>query len=605
MHEESLHNLIREAESHLTNDSSTIGEYVDYSHHDTIEKIIAYLNSRHISGAKDSKGRDKPFFNIVTAAVNIWYRATDIDRKNIRFIPKTRSSIILAFIANVILQKWMDENRFGQFLNSWGRTLAQYGSAVVKFVEKKGELIPTVIPWNRLIVDPIDFDALPRIEKIYLTPAQLKKKKEYNQDAVQDLLDSLQQRENLDGTTKDLKNDFIELYEVHGELPVAHLKDQPSDEDWDNYSQQMHVLAYSETSEGEHKDFTLFSGREAKDPYMLTHLIEEDGRTLSIGAVEYLFDAQWMQNHTVKNVKDTLDLASKLIFQTSDQRYLGRNVLSAIETGDILIHRANEPLTQINNSKSDITAFQNFGAQWQEMARELTSTPDALRGNTLPSGTPYSLGAFLGTQSGGLFEIMTENKGLSIEDIMKTFVIPHIKKTLKNKDEILAILDSAGIEEIDSQYIPAKAIKNFNERSVESLLNGEVVEPFDKELEEGNIQEALAPMGNKRSFKPDKLGKKTWDELFSDFEWDNIRVEVTGENVEKQAVLQTLASLYTTTLQTDPVAANVILGKILTETGVVTPLEVANLRSRPTENLQGNPIEGIAQTNERESTSVQ
>jgi hypothetical protein len=48
--------------------------------------------------------------------------------------------------------------------------------------------------------------------------------------------------------------------------------------------------------------------RERKDPYMITHLIEEDGRTLSIGAVEYLFDAQWMQNHTVKNMKDLLDL---------------------------------------------------------------------------------------------------------------------------------------------------------------------------------------------------------------------------------------------------------------------------------------------------------
>ena len=104
---ETIHQIIREAEQNYLDRDTKMGKFVNWSMHDTIERIDAYLNSRHISGLQDSLGRDKPFFNIVSAAVNIWYRATDIDRKHIKFMPTKKSAVVLAFIANVILQNWM------------------------------------------------------------------------------------------------------------------------------------------------------------------------------------------------------------------------------------------------------------------------------------------------------------------------------------------------------------------------------------------------------------------------------------------------------------------------------------------------------------------
>ena len=455
--EQSLCEIVRKAEQDYVYNTTTMGKYVQWSMHDTIERIDAYLNSKHITGDKDSLGRDKPFFNIVTAATNIWYRATDIDRKDIRFIPQSAQSIPLAFVANVMLQNWMDENRFGVFLNEWGRSLARYGSSVVKFIEQNGKLIPSVIPWNRIITDPVDFNALPTIEKFYKTEDQLYKmvrENGYDKAMVDSLCDALRTRKTLDNQTQDNNSNFIELYEIHGELSQAIYKKskgiEPDEEDDDIFFQQMHVVSFVSTGSEEggnkkYQDYTLFSGKEARDPYMLTHLIKEDGRTLAIGSVEYLFDSQWMQNHTMKNMKDTLDLSSKLIFQTADASYVGRNVLSAIETGDIMIFADNKPLTQINNSKADVTALQNFSGMWNVLAQNITSTPDAIRGNTMPSGTPYSLAAFSGAQANSLFEIMTENKGLALEDMLTTFVIPNLKKSLKNKDEVVAILDDAGI----------------------------------------------------------------------------------------------------------------------------------------------------------------
>lgn len=598
---ETVQEIVRRAELNFLQGNTKLGKYVNHSMHDTIERIDAYLNSAHISGETDSLGRPKPFFNIVSSAVNIWYRATDIDRKDIKFVPNSASSVVLALVANVMLQNWMDENRFGQFLNQWGRSLARYGSSVPKFVEKDGKLIPTVIPWNRLIADAVDFDALPRIEKIYYTPSQLRQHPEYDQDAVDALINAVQSRRTLDKLTKDTQNEFIEVYEVHGELDTRLLDKKPKltipNKDI-KYRQQMHVVSFLEKDRpGEYDDYTLFKGKEGKDPYMKTDLIQEDGRTLSIGAVEYLFDAQWMVNHTAKNMKDTLDLASKMIFQTADSRYSSRNVLSAIETGDILVwdKQLGSELTQINTGKPDIQALQNFSQQWQTMAQDLTSTPDALRGNTLPSSTPYALGNLLSENASNLFELMTENKGLAIEDMMRTYVIPHLKKQLKHRDEIVAILDDAGVQQIDAMYIPREAIKRHNNRvkqqtfdAVDQLAQGGTpspIQPFNQPQEEANVRQELGPLGNQRFLKPDDMGEKQWSELFSDFQWDNIRVQVTNENGDTKAVLATLSSLLQTIapnpmILQDP-TARMLFNQILIETGKISPLQLSTASSQP------------------------
>ena len=173
---------------------------------------------------------------------------------------------------------------------------------------------------------------------------------------------------------------------------------------------------------------------------------------------------------------------------------------------------------------------------------------------------------------------MTENKGLAIEDMMVKYVIPHIQKQLKNTDEIVAVLDDAGVNEIDSIYVPKEAIKRFNKRSVEQILNGELPDVFDQQGEEQAIRQELAPLGNKRFFKPDEIGKKMWSEIMSDFQWDNIKVEVVNENSDKQAVMATLAGVLQT-LASNPLLlqdpnARTVFNSILRETGRISPIQL-------------------------------
>lgn len=581
--------LVRQLEDNYVNGETTLGKYVSFSQYENIEKIDAYLNSRHTSGLYDSMEREKPFFNIVTGATNIWYRATDIDRKNIRIKATKTKDFIGAFLATIHLQEWMKREGFGAFLNDWGRALARYGSAVVKFVEKGGRLHTEIVSWNRLISDTVDFENNPKIEKLYLTPSQLRANKAYDQDRVTELLNALESRETIDGEKKDNQNGYVEVYELHGELELSNLTE--NDEDEDEYVQQMHAISFVKSQESdEYDDFCLLKGREAKDPYMITHLIKEDGRSQSIGAVEHLFEAQWMVNYTAKQIKDQLDLASKIIFQTSDGNFVGQNALLNIEVGDILIHAKDQPITQISNASQDITSLQNFGGQWQLLAKEITSTPDSISGNTMPSGTAYRQVAILNQESHSLFEIMTENKGLAIEAMMRKYVLPFLKKKMDTSKEITATLDAHGIAQLDSMYIPNEAIRRNNAKLVYEAINNpleKAPEGLDVNAEQDNIKKELSQFGNQRFIKPSSLSDKTWKELFKDLEWE-VEVEVTNEQSDKEAVMTTLTTVLQT-IATNPAILQdpnmkMLFNKILETTGAISPIE-----------LTANPVESAPQ----------
>lgn len=581
--EDSIGAIVRKLENNFITGTTTKSKYVDESLYEDINKIEAYLNSKHISGDTDSMGREKPFFNIVLASRNIWYRATDIDRKNIKFKPAKSSDIFPAFAATEKLQTWMRKENFGAFLNDWGLTQAGYNEAVLKFVEKDGRLVPSVIPWTRIICDSIDFENNPKIEILEFTEGQLYQMEGYDQEVIEKLCDARKARETVGRQNKDNNADYIKLYEVHGLFPKSLRTGK--DEDDDTYEQQMFVLSFVSTGKNkdDYEDFILYAGKEEKDPYMLTALIREIDGSISLkGSVKTLFEAQWMVNHSVKAIKDHLDLASKLIFQTSDGNFVGQNALTAIETGDILIHSPNEPLTQMNNSSHDITSLQNFGSQWKALAQEIASTPDALMGNNAPSGTAWRQVEALQSEANSLFELMTENRGLDIERMMREFVIPFIKKGLNSKEEIVGMLEDYDIKKIDSRFIKNKATKLTNEQIVEKILNDETPTPEDQALlqaiNEKGLEAALKENGNTRFFVPSELDDKTWADVFKDFEW-NIVVDVTGESQFNREDLATLSTVFST-IGSNPMVlsdpnAKLLFNKILSITGAVSPVELA------------------------------
>jgi hypothetical protein len=577
-------------------------KFVNVSMREDIDKTEAYLNSKHTSGEKDYLGREKPFFNIVIAARNIWFRATDIDRKSIIITASKLAHTTFSFMATLLLQKWMRKNFFGQFLNDWGLSLANHGSTPLKFIEKDGELFSKVIDWNNFLCDQIDFENNPKIEKLWFTPAQLLKQ-DYDKDLVKKLLDNLAPRTTMDGQSKDSKDNYILVYEVHGELPLSLLTGD--DDDKDEYVQQMHVVSLQERKDkgDEYEAYCLYLGKESRDPYLLTHLIKKDGQTYSGGAVKNLFEAQWMANHSVKQIKDQLDLASKIVFQTPDGNFVGQNALTNIETGDILTHKINEPLTQLNN-KADISAIMSFKADWQAIGSQINGISEAMAGQNAPSGTAWRQVQALLQESHSLFELMTENKGLALEEMLRKFIVPFVKKQMDNTDEIAEILSDSQIKWIDSRYLPNQVISRVNDIKKQTILSGQIYdtanEPMDAQMAQIGVQQNLDQMGNQRFLKPSDIDETTWKEALKDLEWE-LDIDITGENKDKQGAMATL----TTVLQTiaNPATAavlqtpegKIVFSKILELSGTVSPLELSQMPKAQPMAQPAQPMQPINQ----------
>lgn len=587
---DNIFNLVKKAEKNLIHGKPIkIGKYAEHDHTEKIATIDAYINSQHISGKEDSIGREKPFFSIVLTTAYTWYKTTNIDRKHIVFIPRNAKQRLKALVATLKLRKWMDKKHFGQFLNEWGWTLARYGSAISKWVEKDGKLIPSVIAWDRMICDPIDFEGNLKAEKIYYTPAQLRQQK-YDPEAVEEAIEKFQEsRQTIEGEKVDVKNEYIGIYEVHGELPLSLLTGKEEDET--TYQQQMHVIFMQDNPKDLKKKIqvSLYSGKEKKCVYHLAHLIKEEGRTLGRGAIETLFDPQWMVNHSMKQVKDQLDLASKMVSQTSDPYFLGRNIATDVDTGSVLIHKENQPLTQVNFQSHDIPNILGILEQWKQGGKDISGVHEAVTGEQPPSGTPYRLQAMLSQQAQGLFDMMLQNKGLYLEEIIREYVLPHFKKQLKDTEEVIATLEGEELEEFDNLSLPAKLSQELMAR----LSSGHI--PSREELMMA-VEEHDNQLGSVRVLKPSHNENKTWKEYFEDLDMDAVEVEITGENRDKQAILTTLDSILQRMMM-NPEALNdpnirKVFNKIIDEVGGISPLELKG--ASPTQGAAGGQPQAMA-----------
>lgn len=580
---ESIHEIIRHAEDNYNNGYIQKSDHVIFYPKKDINRIAAYVDSKFIDGDIDEFGREKPFFQTGIAKRNITYRATDIDSKNIRTKVTKLKQTLLGLLAKAHLQNWIKESNLGQFLNDWGLVLATYNSAISKHVEKEGELISKVVPWGTIICDFVDFENNPKIEKLWFTPAQLRQNENYDQDMVELLIQAKTTRKGFSGRQIDQKADYIEVYEVHGELPLSCLTDK--DEDDTTYQQQMHIVSYNKSKgRGNYEDYTLFSGREKQDPYMLASLIpSEDGSVSLSGSIKNNFDSQWMINDTLKKVKDYLELALKMFFQTSDGDFQGKNTMTNADQGDIFTYKQNQPLTQLNN-RADINPGMAFINQWENQGNQNAGISEVMAGENPPSGTAWRQVQALLQESHSLFNLMRQNKGLAITQILNKFVAPYIQKKMDTTEEIMATLESYDIRQIDRAFIPNEAIRVANAQIKNDILNGKITQAPDLSAIESRIQNQLSIQGNKRFIKPSEISTTKWKDVFKNFSFI-FECDPTEEFEDKQSALATYDTIlkFLLGLQGRPMTTDekTVFNKLIELTGNISPLELGNDSASP------------------------
>lgn len=558
-----LYGYIKQIEEEYISRPITIVDGYDFLQYETLRKCELYSNSKFVSGDKDSLGRKKRFFNIVNGKKDIAKRATDLDTKDIKLTTDEPDDFTRVYILQKKIKNWMEESGFARFLNNAGETRPKYGGVIAKKTESKGKMKIDVVEWRNIITDQTDIENGFIIEKHFYTPSKLSKMKgiwDNVDEAIELATDSKRQA---NGNEVKTPGKYVEIYEFHGDIPEAYIKEGGDENEYVRY---MIICAGATKSNerGEKYDssIVLFQAEEKEIPYKYLAWDKVPGRALGKGIIEEGFEAQEGVNDAKMKELMAMELASKIIYKTDDNK-LGNNALTQMDNGHVIKLSKGTDFNQVNTMSSSVPAFENLVAAWEAQYKSATSTFDALSGESLPSGTPYRLGAILNTEAGSIFDYRREEFGIWVGEIMEDWVLPYVLKGVKNGDTFFAEFSPDELKKIDEAFIS----KHIAQMIIEENMQGRFV-PNELILQEmDKMKESLRATGGHRFLEIPK-------DYFKDLK-AKVSFETTGEQRNKAAMLETLSNIYQTTMASNPQDPKLqkILNKLMEVAGI-NPIEI-------------------------------
>lgn len=499
------------------NGEISITEGLNYSLKETIRQIDFISNSKYIDGGLDQFGREMPYYNITNYRLNVAIRATDFDTKDIQIVSETRDYIRSLLIGKRVKQ-WIKENRFSSTINRIGEKTPKYGFTLVKKVfDENGKLEVQVVRHTNAVVNQSDiFDSPIKEKHPAMSQMELLDMKDVWDEAVIDELIAMDLEE-------------YDICEITGRVPESTIKD--------GGDEKKYVLAkvfLYEASKAD-KGKVLYSKElkgEIQDYYRICSWAEQDGR-LPRGVVEDMFEAQFGTNEVKLLERDATIMASKTGFVT-DSDTLANNVLTDLDNGFILNIDEGKSFNQVNTMTNALPAFDRLAEAWDNQAEKVTSTFDAVTGETMPSSTPFRSVAIQNQEASSLFIYRRENIGIFYTDLFNDWIIPEVVKDI-NKNWILsAEFTAEELNKIDEAF----GLYSANDVVKEKIKNLELDTTFNFDEYRAMVdayKDIAKETGNIRFLDIPK-------DYFKDFKF-KVSVITTNEQRNKSATLESLSNI--------------------------------------------------------------
>lgn len=538
-----------------------IVENLPFSQKDTIKQIEFYSNSRYLNGQKDELGREKPFFQILNAICDVENSAKDIDTKDVSIKSDDGQHYTESFLMGKDVYEWMKDSNFAKTLNDMRDMHTRYGSLLAKKcieTDEDGnkELEIELPEWKNVITDQADIMNGAIIEVHYMTPMELLKKTEW---------------QNVDQAIEKVINEGsgkrIPVYEVRGEFPVSFIKEldgkKPTKKDERTFTYQLHILAgeYTDgkTETANRLDFSqkllpLYWENETERVYKYLARKPKAGRSFGVGVFEEGAEAQVWTNDTILKQARAMEFTSKSISQTASKKLKGRNLLTEVDDGQVLEYEDGKPITPVNLMPSGgLGQYQTLIAQWYSQLEKTTSAYAAQRGDAPPSGTPFRLQATVLQQSSSVFKNLQQEMGIFITELFEDWIMPFLAKKL-NAEHILAHdFTVEELKEIDKNFSTYHA----NDLAKKLILAGKIVSVEDYSQIQTTADELIKKTKNQRFLQIPK-------DYYKKFE-AKITVNVTGEQMNKAAVLESLINIITVYAKNPGIAQDPVLMQIFTK----------------------------------------
>jgi len=529
------------------NGSVTISEGYSFSQYKLIKRIMLYANGIYPTGKIDKQGKYKYFFDITSPRIDSEIKNIDFDTKDVLLYSESPKDSLPIFIGNLAMKQWMKENEQSVELNNAVEQSTGWGNVVWKKIKDGYELVDLK---NFYVINQTakTLEDSPVIERHILTQSELRVKKDI-WDNIEEVIKTCGSK-NVSavegGIEQEKEVKYYEVYERNGEISQQELYEAQGKKN--QGKEDVYVLAkiiVAGLDDGEDTSKVLYADEISKMPYKEYHRGRYNGRWWRLGLYEVLFDIQTRANEIGNQISRGLEWASKTIF-TSTDRLIQQNVLTDMRNGDIV---KSDSLQQVSTRMEGIDQLIADWNRLMEHADKLCNSYEIVTGETLPSGTPFRLGAMMNQNANKLFDFIREKLSIAVESVYQDWVLPDILKDLKSK-KILKITGDPDI------------LKRYNQMLVEGwyMKNLIALGPHTDEeammLKAQKLQEVQA--------RPEqflKLEKGMWDGVKP-----RISVVITGENVNMLAELETLQTFIA--LEQDPVRRTALIELAMKKKGV-------------------------------------
>lgn len=564
---------LRQIDSDYQNGTIEIASGLTFSQYQTLRNIEFYSNSKYLNGQKNRLGRDKPFYNIVNTMVDTSVVATDIDTKDIKVEADNEASYDKSFLFNHEIQLWMKDTDFAKTLNEMGEVRARYGGVLVKKCQEKGEEMEIeVVQWKNAITDQVDIMNGVIIEKHYMTPNELRAKKG-TWENIEEAIELYAKK----GYTR--TDERIEVWEAHGEFPKSYLSEEDEAKDEEEYSNQVHYFTVKNS-----KQVHLYWAEEKEKPYKYLAWKTVSGRALGRGVVEEGEEAQVWTNDSVMKEQAAMELSGKVILKTNSKK-VGNNVMTDLDNGHIVTLEDNKDLEVLNLLNGALPQFENMIQKWWSQYERTTSSYDAVRGETPPSGQPYRLQALVAQSGSSHFDYRREEWGIFLKELFYDWVFPYIQKKLSKQHILASDFSPQELVKLDEAFATHEA----NKYAMDRILSGEIMTAEEYVMVIEQYKTFIGSKNNKRRFLdvPDGYYKDMKSKL---------SIDVTGEQKNKMAVMETLSNMLQTMAQfmqfgvVSPEDIKVVMNKILEISGAgISPMSLSKSGMTPQQGMMQTP----------------
>lgn len=459
-----------------------------------IERCTNVANGWYHSGKNDGLRR---YDDIVTPIINVAIRSEGFDVKDIVPYVNNIHNSYKSFLVKKFHPQWARKNELDTFLDDVVESSVIYDLVLVKNVNNAR---PEVVPLQKIaFCDQTDIMTGPLCLKHQYSPAELTKfKGKWDDTAIEEAIVMAQEQKVVtqanDRTVK-TPGKYIEVFELHGYLPESWLKD---DGDPSKYVNQMHIVCFYTSKDGNKNGITLFKGptKEIGNYFKSLVIRKIHGRACGKSIVETLFEPQVWVNFSAQRLQKLLNSAINVFITDSEE--LGNQKLSNLPENTILKEEKGSSTRMLSAPLQNLAAFSNDQINLTNQARILGSASDAQLGTNPVSGTPFALQNLVVQQGQGIHEYRQGKIATFVGDILyRDWILQYLVDEMNQGKTFSEELSLDEMQEIADLIARNKA----EEQIINKIVDGELVTEATRETLISTYKEQFMKGGSRKFFE--------------------------------------------------------------------------------------------------------